>query len=173
MHILQYVAVLETDEKSAIQAAQSYLEEVSGHSQWFDWCDAEGGRWADTDTPISHKLQPKEFAEKLAQLMNQRADEVYEVYRKARATGYEFDDLVSLYNTIDPLGRDESLALYGYNNVMDLVYERWTWNSGFYDIANDTASFFELHEAVNECVEADNDDDDEPTWWLVPVDFHF
>jgi hypothetical protein len=171
-HILQYVAVLETDEKSAIQAAQSYLDEVS-YNRWFDWCDAEGGRWADTDKPISHKAQPKEFVEKVAELINGREEEVDDIYRKARATGYEFDDLARMYGAITPLTRDESLALYGYNNIMDLIYERWTWNSRFYDIVNDTPSFFELHEAVNECVEADDDDDDEPSLWLVPVDFHF
>lgn len=171
MHILQYVAVLETDESSAIQAATDYLEGVDSE-RWFDWFDAEDGRWVDTDKPISHKAQPQEFVEKLAQLINARKDEVDEVYRKARATGYEFDDLVSLYSPVGELSRDEGLALYGYNNIMKLVYETWTWNSGFYDIENDTASFFELQEAVNKCVEP-SDDDDEPTWWLVPVDFHF
>lgn len=176
MHVLQYVAVKATDVDDAIQNARIGLEDcVERGENWFDWFSEDGGRWASTDKPISHKNQPQEFAEKFAWLMNHRRAELDHLVKRLGDTGYDLADLLSLYDPLEPLSGDKSNALYGLGKIINILFCEWDYNSGFYDLENETAAPFGLADVINSCNSdtATGAADDDETWWLVPVDFHF
>ncbi len=177
MHILQYIAVKAVDEHDAIQNVRMDLEDcIERGDNWFDWFDEDGGRWASSDKPISFAADPQKFVEKFAWLMNHRSAELRHLTERMGKTGYDLPALISLHDPLTPLGNDQAQALYGLTKIVKLLFMEWDYNSGFYDLENDTAAPFDLAEVINTCksdTATGAADDDELTWWLVPVDFHF
>jgi hypothetical protein len=174
MHVLQYIAIKASDEHAATQNVRMDLEDREDH--WYDWFDEDGGRWSATEKPISFAAEPQKFVDKFAWLMNQRQTELDDLVKRLGDTGYDLQDLILLYDPLKPLTTDKANALYGLTKIVKLLFMEWDYNSGFYDLENDSAAPFDVAEVINTCntdTTTGVDSDDDETWWLVPVDFHF
>ena len=177
MHTLQWVIVEAEDEETAVNVAESQLQELMGDgestSTWYDWFVVGGGRWNAEQDPyenstnlvISYDRDPNAFSGKLQELIANRID----TYNGYLAEVKEQDIMAKLENYGGVMTYDPSF--YAIARLVAYQQGNWDWDSKFYDLTNwSTNATHILAEISKHQIESP---EKVLGIYLVPVDFHF
>jgi hypothetical protein len=180
MHVLQ-VMLIEAD--TVIEAFQKVEERINFHSDsaWYDWTEAVvfelddtnpsfAGRWAGNAFSLTENLQAARIEK---DFLNYASDPVFadmviqtlieERIVSIKQAKIDFEDDLSALE-YSPYQNHLSLPRYSMLRYAELVYDRWTPESGVFDLENHTSSLRQIAEVIGSRPQ---------NLWLIPVDFHY
>jgi hypothetical protein len=178
MHIVQLLLVSAEDHETARANVHNaiYPDYAPTNAAWSDWSEADGtsetyaGRWAGSgelgDKAIGDTLRysddPETADRVISQFLKLRSDELYNL-RTLLSNSEEKDALYS-YNP-DPMEYYSfPKELWTIGAITELLTDRWSCNSGVYDVDDFTGSIANFYNKVEK---------DPKTQFLVMVDFHY
>lgn len=173
MHTLHWWAVKAEDEQEAFGAVKERLINDDGTNwvEWSDWHVVGGGRWSESayndssDMIVSYAKQPDKFKEILESCKKARVDEMNTVMARVDIDKFT-SNMVDYISNNASLGKERfDMNQYYIKIACDLMDERYTSNSYFYDYIEYTPNMEYIEEAL--------DKDDNKMLFLVPIDFHF
>jgi hypothetical protein len=173
MHTLHYWLVEAEDREDSRAIVTNRLISDDGESfvEWSDWHVVGGGRWSDSQYEdsssmiISYAEQPDKFKEVLESIKTARVKEMQECLYKINT-----DKFTS--NMVDYISNNAFLDVerfdmnhYYIKHAIDLLTERYSPESYFYDLIGYTANMEYIQEHI--------DKKNPAMLFLVPIDFHF
>lgn len=175
MHTLHYWLVEAEDRQEAFEIVQSRLINEDGvpFVEWSDWHVVGGGRWNNegdgyTDQPnmiVSYTEKPALFDSIIEDIKKARVKEMQDVMSKI-----DTDKFIS--NMVDYISNNASIGdrrfdmnEYYIRSACELMSERYTSSSYFYDLIGYTANMAYIKEHL--------DTKNHAMLFLVPIDFHF
>ena len=180
MHTLHWISIeADSAQEAAAQIKDNLLPNEDGYrlADWSDWFVVGGGRWnsegdgyKDTDNMvISYADNPDKFKEALDNIKTYRIKYMNEKLVKLQPA---FDKLQS--DVVDYISNDcklEDKRQYDFSRwditaVIDMINNKWTPDSAFFDNQEFTSSIQYLEQRLDKPEEAMRQ-------YLVPVDFHF
>ena len=176
MHVLQYIAVEADDLDLAMRTVEDELNTKLGDedsfNSWYDWFIVGGGRWntnenddssesykrGKTNMVISYATDKDKFAKTIDDCLNNRMAHFAEYQQ-----GLDLSTLGTVFDNYDPRVENFSVfsQIYAIKKSIDIIMGEWDFNSGFYDLTNDSTN-------PKWCLDKANE-----SWYLIPVDFHF
>ena len=173
MHTLHYWLVEAEDREQARANVTDRLISDEGESfvEWSDWHVVGGGRWSDSQYEdsssmiVSYSEQPEKFKEVLEGIKTARVKEMQECMSKINTDKFisNMSNYVSNNASLDVERFD--MNHYYMRHALDLLTERYSPDSYFYDLIEYTASMEYIQNAI--------DTKNSAMLFLVPIDFHF
>jgi hypothetical protein len=173
MHTLHYWLVEAEDREQARANVTDRLISDDGESfvEWSDWHVVGGGRWSDSQYEdsssmiVSYSEQPEKFKEVLEGIKTARVKEMQECMSKIDTDKFisNMSNYVSNNASLDVERFD--MNHYYMRHALDLLTERYSPDSYFYDLIEYTASMEYIQNAI--------DTKNPAMLFLVPIDFHF
>jgi hypothetical protein len=156
------------DAISTVQSLITYSEVP--YPSWSDW-HTIGGRWEGLfqgweaeRNALCYAENPALAEDIIKEFIGYRSNDIKTNLEEATKDGVSLEDLVSQYKVEGEDFGDLDMKFYALKKLGELLSNRWTHETGVYDLDNHTAnlSYFRSRLAV------------EPSkQYLVPVDFHF
>jgi hypothetical protein len=175
MHTLHYWTVKAEDKEEAFGIVKDRLinDDGSNWVEWSDWHVVGGGRWNNvgdgyTDQSnmiVSYAENSDKFKEIIAECKSARVKELNNCLSNINTDKF-ISDIVDYISNNATLG-DKRFDMNSYylKSACDLMDERYTPNSYFYDLIEYTASMEYVEQAL--------DNEDSKMLFLVPIDFHY
>jgi hypothetical protein len=173
MHTLHYWLVEAEDKQDAFSIVQNTLINDEGipFVEWSDWHVVGGGRWSNSqyedssDMICSYTEKPALFDSIIEDIKKARVKEMQDVMSKI-----DTDKFIS--NMVDYISNNASIGdrrfdmnEYYIRSACELMSERYTSSSYFYDLIGYTANMAYIKEHL--------DTKNPAMLFLVPIDFHF
>lgn len=174
MHTLHHIAVEAASSKAAFRSVKLFVEErIASGEFWSDWAVVGGGRWSEhskddhEDTPkdvISYVKNKDTFESALQITRESRKQEMKRTIENIAGEGEAALVIAALEYAKKGDCEPYNMNSYMFLKVTEVLCGRWTPDTFFYDMKDQTTSFSYLEERVK-----DNPEEQ----YLVPVDFHF
>ena len=175
MHTLHWWAVEaeDTDEAFAIVNDRLIMEDGRNWVDWSDWHVVGGGRWSNSqyenskDLIISYAEKPELFKETLQSCKQNRIDEMNNMLKRIDTDKFVSDMVDYISNSGLPADSERfDMNSYYVKKAGDLLQDRYTPDSYFYDFVEYTAHMGYVYERLDKIANP-------LIQFLVPIDFHF
>lgn len=175
MHTLHYWLVEAEDKEQAFHTIQNTLINDEGipFVEWSDWHVVGGGRWNSegdgyTDQSnmiVSYADETDKFNKIITDIKSARVKEMQDCMSKINTDRFISNMVDYISNNASVGDRRFDMNEYYIKSACDLMSERYTSSSYFYDLIAYTANMEYIQEHL--------DKKNKQMLFLVPIDFHF
>lgn len=173
MHTLHYWLVEAEDKEQAFHNVQSTLinDEGMPFVEWSDWHVVGGGRWSDSQYEdsmgmiVSYADETDKFNKIITDIKSARVKEMQDIMSKIDTDRFISNMVDYISDNASSGDRRFDMNEYYIKSACDLMSERYTSSSYFYDLLMYTANMEYIQEHL--------DKKNPAMLFLVPIDFHF